>query len=34
MKKTITFMKYVNKPVMIAAKKMRLKMTKNTVLLT
>ena len=29
MKKTITFMKYVNTPVMNAAKNMRLKMTKK-----
>ena len=33
MKYTITFMKYVNQPFMNAAQKIRLKMTKNTVLL-
>ena len=33
MKYTITFTKYVNQPVMNAAQKMRLKMTKNKVFL-
>ena len=33
MKQTITFMKYVNQPGMKAAQKMRLKMTKKTMLM-